>query len=376
MKNGEAAAAAELLKEKAFTDSKDQLPFLLDYSLAQQEAGNYQESNRGFQLAYDVAEWNDYHSISKIAGSLALNEGMMQYKGDEYEKLLIPVYAAKNFLFLKDYEAARVEVRRIHERINKIEMDGKKVFEQMPYAYYLSALIWEQNGDLDSAYIDYKNTYKYAPNFEEVKYDLLRMSKRLGRGADHAKYKKDFADIQEVEFSRKDGQVVVIYEQGRSPRKFPHPQWHRIPKLYPVDVTGVQARVTVLEKDLVKETSPVLDISTLAISSLEKQYAALIAKRVAGVATKAVLAKQIGKENEGLGQLAWVAMNIADQADLRQWLLLPSSIQVAKIYLPAGTYKLKIETLSNAQVPISPFKEVEVVVEPGKVSFIKHRSLK
>jgi len=374
MQAGEAAKAAELLKEAAYKPSRDQLVFALDYSLAAQTAGNYKESNKGFQLAYELADWNDYHSVTKIAGSLLVNEGLMQYKGDEYEKLLIPVYAAKNFILQNDFTAARVEVKRIHERINAMQMDGEKVFKQMPYAYYLSALVWELNGNLDSAYIDYKKTFELAPEFTEVKHDLLRLSKRLGRTQEAAKFKKKFSDLEMQNIGRNSGQLVLIYEQGRAPRKFPHPNWHRIPKLYPVKVAGVQARLTVKGKDISKDTTTVLNINELAIETLDKQYAGLIAKRMAAIATKAVVAEQVRQRNEGLGQLAWIAMNVADQADLRQWLFLPASVQVAKVYLPAGKYQVSADALTNAKVPLANTRSYEVEVKANKISFINYRS--
>ncbi len=378
LQNGHADQAAAMLKEDAFKESDDQLVYLLDYGLAEQAAGAYKESNKAFLQAADVAELKDYHSISRIAGSLVLSEGMVQYKGDEYEKLLIHVYAALNFLMLKQYDEARVEVRRIHERVDKLKMDGEKFFEENPFAFYISALIWEQTGNSDSAYIDYKNTFKYAPHFAQVREDLLRMSYIKGRQDDYAKYKQQFSDVKIKEKEWKDksqGELVVIYQQGRGPKKQPHPSSNNLPKLYPTYSSGVQARVFINDK-LKDETSILLDLQDLAISTLDRQYAALIAKRVAGVAVKAVIASQVDRHAEGLGQLAWIAMNMADQADLRQWVTLPQTFQVARITLPPGKYKMKIAAINVGDSETGEMIEQEIQISARRKTFYNWRSFK
>src|SRR5690606_13631940 len=72
----------ELLAEKP---GDDRLVYLLDYGVAQQIAGKIDESTRTLLQAEKLSELVDYHSISRIAGSLALSEEMVQYKGDTFE---------------------------------------------------------------------------------------------------------------------------------------------------------------------------------------------------------------------------------------------------------------------------------------------------
>src|SRR5206468_2675115 len=81
---------------------------------------------------------------------------------------------------------------------------------------------------------------------------------------------------------------------------------------------------------------------------LDDLYAELIAKRAAGIAAKAVLADQIRQKNKLLGDLAWIGMNIADRADLRQWSSLPATFQIAKVRLKPGRYKVRVVGLNRA----------------------------
>ena len=105
--------------------------------------------------------------------------------------------------------------------------------------------------------------------------------------------------------------------------------------------------------------------------------AAVPANGAAGVATKAVMADQIRQKNELLGPLAWIGMNLADQADLRQWVSLPASFQIAKQRLKPGRHRLRIVGLSNSGQPTGEMSEwIEVNVKAGGKSFLNWRSFR
>src|SRR5262249_51540654 len=152
LRQNEPAKAAEKIKEKAFKEGDDQVVYLFEYGTAEQIAKNYDESNKAFLKAEDLTEIKDYHSISRISGSLLLNEGMVQYKGDDYEKVMINAMLAINFLMQNKMEEAAVECRKLNDKLYKYKFEGKKNYEQNPFAFYLSALIWEANKDWDTAY--------------------------------------------------------------------------------------------------------------------------------------------------------------------------------------------------------------------------------
>ncbi|HMN69634.1 MAG TPA: hypothetical protein PKC28_13920, partial [Bdellovibrionales bacterium] len=156
LKSNQPAAAAEKIKEKAFKEGDDQVVYLFEYGTAEQIAGRYQESNQALLKAEDLTEIKDYHSVSRLGGSLLLNEGMVQYKGEDFEKVLLNGMLAVNFLMLNKLEEAQVECRKLNDKLYKYKFEGKKNYQQNPFAFYLSAMIWEANRDWDSAYIDFK----------------------------------------------------------------------------------------------------------------------------------------------------------------------------------------------------------------------------
>lgn len=347
--------AHEKLKPLAEEEGRDQLVYLLDYATALQAAGRYEDSIKVFLQAEKLSELVDYHSISKVATSLALSEEMVQYKGEDYEKVLINNMNAMNFLALGRLEEALVEVRRVNEKLYKLKADGKKDFNQSPLALYLGAMIWESDRKFDDAYIAYKKTYEVLPDYRPLREDLIRAGIRAQRPEEVEKWKRLFPEvvIKPEWRDRSMGEIVVVYMHGWGPRKQPRPESPRFPRLVSVTRGYPNFSVSVFPGDYSSEQTqmvsyangqPIYSVDDVAIMALEGDYARLVGSRIAGIATKAVLAEQLRQKDNALGQIAWIAMNLADRADLRQWSTLPSSFSIARIPVKAGRYNVRMES--------------------------------
>lgn len=369
------AKAAALLEPLAHKDSDDQLVYLLDYATALQEARRYKESAQAYQEAAKIADIQDYHSISKITASLLLSEEMVQYKGDDYEKVLIHAMNAVNYLELGDLDEALVEVRDLNTMLYKFKYEAKKDYDQNPFAFYLSALIYEANHSYDDALISFESAYEVAPGYAPLREDLIRAAMNAQRPDKLAKFKSLFPGVKVSKPDRSMGELVLIFQQGWGPRKVPRPESPRFPMLVPYSSNTQSAFLQA--GDLQIQTSPIFSVTDTAIKTLNDDYARLVGMRVAGVATKAVVADQIGQRNKTLGAVAWLAMNLADRADVRQWSTLPQSFQIARLPLKPGTYKVTAEGLSYGQTPSGEnMPEREVVIRPGKKTFISWRSVR
>lgn len=377
MMSDDPSSAASKLEKMAEAEGKDQLVHLLDYGTALQAAGEFKKSSEVLLKADEMADLKDYHSVSKITGSLLFNEGMVQYKGDDYEKVLINAMLAINFLMQNDLDGALVETRRINEKLEYYRTEEKKNYEQNVFAIYLSALIWEADRKWDDAYIAYEKAYKLNPGIPYLQQDLVRASRRAQRMEAHQKWKKEFGINWDPTWDDKQmGELVLVYQQGWGPRKFPHPDAPRFPKLFPVPTETVQAQVIIEEGQQKPEASQeIYSVEQVAIKTLDDAYAPLVAKRVAGLVVKEVAADQIRQKNELLGNMAWLAMHLSDQADLRQWSTLPKTFQIAKVPLKAGRYKVRVEGIDvggGLTGEKSPTLELEVL--PRKKTFFTWRS--
>ncbi|MBV2167143.1 MAG: hypothetical protein KUL82_00440 [Bdellovibrio sp.] len=373
----EYATALNDLKPLAEKEGDDQLVYLLDYGVALQIAGKIKESNEVFLRADRLAEQVDYQSVSRFAGSLALNEEMVQYKGDTFEKIFVNAYLAMNFLELGQLDDALVEARRINEKYLKYRADEKKKFELNSFSKYLSALIWEASRSYDDAYIAYNEAYKIDPTIATIHEDLVRSAKLARRMDSYQDWKKKFPEVKEDPswYDKNLGELVVIYQQGWGPRKVPSRSEYRFPALMPVYSETQKARLTIANKSYLSRE--VYDVQGAAIETLKDDQGILVAKRLSGLATKAVLSDQVRQKNELLGNLTWIALNIADRADVRQWSTLPQTIQTIRLPLAPGQYQLHLEGLSASDVVTGENLEGQVVdIKAGQKKFIIWRSLK
>ena len=385
MKQGRAGEAAEKLKPLAEEDSVDQLVYMLDYATALQTSGNYTESIKAFAKAEKLVEANDYHSISKIAAATIASEDMIQYKAESFEKIFINIEQAINYMMINQFDDAMVEARRINEKIQKFRLDGRENYELNPFAHYLAALLYEADGKMDDAYISYSDSYKIDPNNPLIAEDLLRSAKKSRRLDEYRDLKKKFGSISEDpgSYDSKRGQLLLVVQQGWGPEKRQSHFDNRFAKLYPVSSETASAELAIesvnvgpLPKSKFR-TRTVYDVEGVAIKTFEEDQAWAIARKIGGTVAKAVLADQVSQKNETLGFLSALAMRIADHADLRQWSTLPKHMQILRLWLPEGSYKVSLQGMSGGNNLTADFNpERTLQIRPGKTQFIFWRTLR
>lgn len=377
LKDGKYDKALDKLKELAEKDGDDQLVYMMDYATALQIAGKYQESAKAFIKADKLVDLKDYHSVTNIVGATLGGEEAIQYKGESYEKFLINTMNAINYLMLGQLDDAMVEARRINDKISKMRMDGREPYELSPFARYLAAILWEAQNHYDDAYIEYEGAYKLDGTNPFLPADLIRSAKMARRNDSYQKWKQEFPQVKEDPswYDKSKGELVVIYQEGWGPQKQPRPGQYRFPMLKPVFSETQRADVLLNGKDE-GHTKTVYNIEKVAITTLDKDFGALVARRVGGIAAKAVVADQVGQKNQTLGALAWIAMNVADRADLRQWSTLPQNIQLARIRLAPGDYHLTIQGLDASGRPSKDALSDQVIhIRAGQKTFVNWRSL-
>jgi hypothetical protein len=378
LRQGNALGAVTQLKPLAETPSDDQLIYLLDYAIALQESKDFRASARVLDVADKKSAVENYHSLSRISGSMLLSEEMVQYKGEDYEKVLINAQAAISYLMAGDLESALVECRRLNEKLYRYKKEGGKNYEQNAFARYLAGVIWEADKKWSDAYLDYVAAHEISPGVAYLKEDILRTAYLSGRQEDYLKWKAKFPDVQvspNAWRSKSVGEVILIYQQGWAPHKRPRPEAPRYPMLVHSPSTTRRAQLEVAGGKYKALSSPVFSVEDVAIKTMNDDYAALVARRVGGVLVKATVAEQLRQKDENLGQLAWILMNVADRADLRQWSTLPESFQIARLTLPAGDYSVYVRGLSSALYPTGEMmNESKIKIRPGKKVFLMWRS--
>lgn len=373
MEIGKFDEAAEALKGKTEESrADDELAYLLEYATALHQAKKYEESNKVFAGAEKVADLNDYTSLSREAGSILIQEGLVQFKVETFEYLLINVYQAMNYIMLNDYENAQVMARRINDKLRKLEVDEDSRKRQAGFATYLAAILWESQNDWDNAFVLYQKASELMPSVDLLDRDLVRAAKVSRREMDFDRLKKKYpgAAKEAANFDpKKQGEFVFIYQQGWIPRKTPRPENHRFPMVASVPSSVRSVQVSSGDKKITSEK--VFDLEIVSRQTIDADFKRLLAKKAAGIVAKAVIANQIdkNKNTQGLGTLAFMALDAMDQADLRQWSLLPASFQLVRMPLNEGKHQIAITGDNGANLWVG-----EVEIKKGKKHFFTLRT--
>lgn len=337
------AAMEEVEKEKR---PVDELLILLDKGMVLHAAGRYAESIEVLKKADALSQRLDVVSVSQEAASLITSERERAYKGEDFEKLMISVLQALNFAKLGDEEGALVEVRRVNERLSKMVSEEKKPYEQLAIARYLGGILYEDQGEWDSAIIDYQFALKLQPRMDHLAEPLLRLARKTGRDDLYDRLKRQFPGVRHEPLGPDEGQVVVIIEAGKAPQKRSTESTRQsqlivIPQFYP---RSSSASIRVKAGNQLRSAVTVTALSQVAQKHLSDRIGRMLAQQFAGAAVKAGVAVGVAQltKSEAAGALTFYLLALSNQPDLRSWLSLPADFQLARFRLPAGKHQVEI----------------------------------
>jgi uncharacterized protein len=339
---------------------KDNLLYLLDKGMVLHAAARYAESLEVLAKADKLSQDLDFTSIGEESAALLTSERERTYRGEDFEKLMISVLQALNFAELGRDEDALVEVRRVDERLHKMVVEEKKPYEQLAISRYLGGVLYEDQGDLDAAFIDYEAAYRLQQSLGPLAEPLVRLARQTGRedlarkllgapaapGTPGAPGLPGAADARPI--GPGEGQVVVFIEAGRSPQK--ESLRHKTAAAQIIDIPHYRDRGTALPASVAAEgrstaAVEVTSLSAVAKAHLDDRVGRLLAKALVQTGLKAGVAAGVASQtqSEGLGALTFLVLSQLNQADLRSWLSLPAQFQVARLRLPVGKHTVTVE---------------------------------
>jgi hypothetical protein len=204
----------------------------MDRGMLLQLAGDYQQSNTVLEQAEEELDRLYTRKIRTEALAFMTNDTALAYEGDPYEQVLVNVLKALNYTALGQWQDALVEARRIDHRLNVLSdrTTDKNAYREDGFARYLSGILYESTGDVNNAFIAYRNAYEtfettrawaHTTVPHQLRVDLLRTAEALHFTQELAEYKHVFPDTRwETSQSLQQlAQVVVISYNGRAPRK-------------------------------------------------------------------------------------------------------------------------------------------------------------
>jgi len=368
--NHNPARALEQLEKKS-PSSRDQFLYHADKAMLLRMLGRYSESNAEIESAKKIVDEFSATSISEEGAAFIINDATRTYIGTPVEQVMLHVYAALNYLELRQLDSARVEILQVDTRLRSFrEDDPDNPLSFDPFARYFSGIIFEDLSEWSDAMIAYRKSYEaYQAHHalyklgipEQLKRSLILMADKVGLTAEREKYEQEFnlklADLNSI--SKHQSELIFTFHNGLAPIKREHstqlfspatgrfvrialPSYHRRKNI----VTKLRIKI----QDQLQYTSTTElteDIGSLEIKTLEEHMPAITARALARAVVKYNLADDVSDKNPVAGLLVNLAGIATERADTRSWLTLPAEIQTARLPIPPGNHNLIIELLND-----------------------------
>jgi hypothetical protein len=386
-------------KQKAYGPNR-QLLYYLDSGMINMECGYYKKSNESFHAAEGLAEKLWTKSITKEAASFLLNDYTIPYAGEDYERALINLFSAINYVLLGEYDDALVECRRLDANLSMFneKYDQKNVYKEDAFGRYLSGMIYESTGNANDAFIDYYKaleTYRdYESNYGTrtpsiLIEDLIRVSRVTGRSDEVARLlgKEIHGKLRDAVRQDESGKIVFIHLNGRSPVKVDNkvavpskrgPITIAFPRYKVFPPHCKKSKVVVISQAgiISADAELVEDINKIALKNLDDRKGRLILKEIARVMAKQgaidLATDQIKDENakEMTKFLLNIVNTAVETADTRSWRTLPGEIYMTRVFLPEGWYKIQADVCGKREDLVS-----SVELKAGQTKFLLHDTM-
>ena len=399
---GDYAVAASAMEENRdeFGETNSVL-FNLEVGLLAHYGEQYAESNEMFLAAERKMEELYTKSISTEVGAALVNDNLLPYEGEDFEKVFVNLFLALNFAQMGEVEEALVEARKVDLKLKEYsrQYEEKNTYKQDAFIRYVMGALYEASGELNDAFISYRKAYEgyieYAgyygtpcPSF--LKDDLVRTAGLLGFTDERQKFEQLFG-ISYTEPEAKEGSLLMIIHSGRGPLKVEnkirvsiadkdgviHTFTVALPKFAPRRRGIPHYTASIQSSGHVMRISAELaeDVTEIARKSLEDRLGMVYLKAGGRAVLKFLAAEKAKsewkKEGDEWGNLAKsilidAAVIASEQADTRTWRSLPAQMLMIRAHLPPGTHTLQL----SSDDPSRTVSVGEVTIAPGAIQLL------
>ncbi|HEX8695805.1 MAG TPA: hypothetical protein VF746_25540 [Longimicrobium sp.] len=153
---GKPDSAALLLDARSRVRPGDELLRQLQLGVVLHHAGKWEESNAAFAWAEAEAEARWTRSLSRQAGSLLLNDAVVEYVPPPGELAMIPYYRLLNYLAIGGADDALVEARKAAATLGRLSEDRAPCVGD-GFVHYLAGTTFRGAGERGDALVAYRN---------------------------------------------------------------------------------------------------------------------------------------------------------------------------------------------------------------------------
>ena len=413
---GDYDSAYKVVKQSRGTYAeRNAVLYYLDEGIISHFAGRYKESNQSFFTAEAMMDKLYTKSISKAAASFVISDNTVPYRGEDFEMAMVNLFLALNYVGLGKWEDAVVEARKVDSKLNlinsKYEEGKKNVYKEDGFIRFLMGSFYEVEGEINDAFISYRKSEEiyrrdYLPNYGVYPPPIL--IENLLTSADAMDFHEETAQIRkqypsviftEAGTKRRMAEVFVIHYNGLGPEKLeehffvPMPDGYVMKIAYPkfvkqgygISYGKVSLRNLETGKSYSASTLLMEDIASIAVLNLENRINRVKAKAIARATTKylaSVAASKAVEQRHGAlaGMLTKMTANIAsvatEQADVRQWRLLPAEIRVGRMIVPPGEYSGSIQFVGRGGAVLYSRGIAPFSVREKERKFFTYRTLR
>jgi hypothetical protein len=408
-------SAYKLVKKNRETYAdRNAVLYYLDEGIISHFAGRFKESNQSFSHAESIMEELYTRSISKEAASFLISDNTIPYRGEDFERAILNLFMALNYVGLGSWEDAVVEARKVDNKLNLInsqyEEEKRNVYKEDAFIRFLMGAIYEAEGEINDAFISYRkaeSVYRadYLPNYGVspptiLIEDLLTSAQSMDFYEEMAEIQMEYPDVTFMDPARKKemAEVFFVHYNGLAPEKreehflVPMPDGFVFKIAYPkfekrgyrISHGEITLRHLRSGQSYRFPTALMEDIASIAVMNLENRINRIKAKAIARATIKYLASKEVSKvaEEKGgelLGLMVQASANIAsmatEQADVRQWRLLPAEIRVGRGLIPPGEYHGRIRFVGSGRAVISSREIAPFSVKKRERRFFIHRTL-
>ena len=409
------AALAQLEASAKSEDDKTALLYNLERGELLRMDRRYEDSTNAFLLAdIKVKEWEetaktDPSKLMGTVGAALISERLKNYEGQDYEKVWLTTRLAMNRVALGDFENARVDIKRTHEReaiiaefrsketlaaeeeakskgaaaggkelngypvetLNDPEVLALKNGYQNALSHYLAGFMYEVLGESGLAAPGYRKAIELKPETGVLEEGLRGLDNRTSFTWKRRQRMTD---------------VLFVVEAGDAPARKPKAFTIPVPTgrgmvtasiSYPVIEPSTDPLLTTLSAagtDLKLEK--VVDVNVMARRALKDEMPGMVLRGVTRAIAKGVMQNELQKGGGLVGGLIGAVASAATEvADDRMWRMLPGRVYIARGYLPPGEHVVTVNDRAlpdpvkiDGQYALVPLRLYENTVLMGDVA--------
>jgi hypothetical protein len=341
---------------------------------------SYKDSNRYFDKAISLYRINENKSTIALS-NIVRNE----YQGEGFDKVFLHNYKAISYLMLGDAEAARIESKnsnmvqeeerlKLKQFTEAYDTDNKnthlltryeKIFNrvhaehhpyQNPFAYYISALGYAEDGDYNNALVDIRNAIKFNHESSLLKSKLITYQKK-----DAKSFVELFFDVGNAPLK---SQVKLKMDMGNGEERMAY-----MPS-YTLTISDVDfIKIIDSRGDEVARTSLLSDVNAIKVNEFKEKLPAVLSM-IVKEATVSMGSEVLDERSKLLATIFKTGSAVYGQNDVSTWSSLPEKILVASfLFEPKKQYSMVVVDKRGQELIR---KRLELKKDKGLKNIYKH----